>query len=107
VAVEPDAEPPDITVHISAIDPARPGCLRWLVVTERFDGLPPKLEATIDLGRDTGGRGDGAVQGVRSPRTRSAPRAHRGLRLATLDSRAADVSRRSTGRSPTAMPIAR
>jgi hypothetical protein len=52
VAVEPDAEPPDITVHISAVDPARPGCLRWLVVTERFDGLPPKLEATIDLGRE-------------------------------------------------------
>jgi hypothetical protein len=52
VAVEPDAEAPDITVHISAIDPARPGCLRWLVVTERFDGLPPKLEATIDLGRE-------------------------------------------------------
>ena len=52
VAVEPDAEPPDLTVHISAVDPARPGCLRWLVVTERFDGLPPKLEATIDLGRE-------------------------------------------------------
>ena len=52
VAIEPDAEPPDVTVHISAIDPARPGCLRWLVVTERFDGLPPKLEATIDLGRE-------------------------------------------------------
>jgi hypothetical protein len=34
VAVEPDAEPPDLTVHISAVDPARPGCLRWLVVTE-------------------------------------------------------------------------
>jgi len=28
VAVEPDAEPPDLTVHISAVDPARPGCLR-------------------------------------------------------------------------------
>ena len=52
VAVEPDAEPPDLTVHISALDPARPGCLRWLVVTGRFDGLPPKLEATIDLGRE-------------------------------------------------------
>ena len=52
VVVEPDAEPPDLTVHISAVDPARPGCLRWLVVTERFDGLPPKLEATIDLGRE-------------------------------------------------------
>jgi len=52
VAVERDAARPDLTVHISALDPARPGRLRWLVVTERFDGLPPRLEADIDLGRD-------------------------------------------------------
>ncbi len=52
VAVERDATPPDVTVYISKIDKDRPGRLRWLVVTDRFDGLPPSLEEDVDLGRD-------------------------------------------------------
>jgi hypothetical protein len=52
VVVERGATAPDLTVHISALDAARPGRLRWLVVTERFDGLPARLEADIDLGVD-------------------------------------------------------
>lgn len=52
VIVERGAAPPDLTIHISKVDAARPGRLRWLVVTERFDGLPPALEEEIDLGQD-------------------------------------------------------
>ena len=52
VAVERGATAPDLTVHISALDAAQPGRLRWLVVTERFDGLPARLEEDIDLGVD-------------------------------------------------------
>jgi hypothetical protein len=47
VVVEPRAVAPDVTVHISKLDTDRR--LRWLVVTERFDGLPPKLDADIEL----------------------------------------------------------
>lgn len=54
VVIEPKAVPPDVTVHISTIDKKRPGRQRWLVVTERFEGLPPGLEEDIDLGRDPG-----------------------------------------------------
>jgi len=49
VAVEPHAAQPDLTVHISKLDKDKPGRLRWLVVTPRFDGLPPKLEEDIEL----------------------------------------------------------
>ncbi len=42
-----------MTVHISKINVDEPGRLRWLVVTERFDGLPPKLEEEIQLVQDS------------------------------------------------------
>jgi hypothetical protein len=52
VVVEPSAPQPDLTVHISKIDKDRPSRLRWLLVTERFDGLPPRLEEDIELDSD-------------------------------------------------------
>jgi hypothetical protein len=52
VVVEPSAARPDLTVHISRIDKSRPSRLRWLLVTERFDGLPPTLEEEIELDSD-------------------------------------------------------
>ena len=52
VAVDPGAAQPDLTVHIGKLDRSQPGRLRFLCVTPRFDGLPPKLEEDIDLGRD-------------------------------------------------------
>ncbi len=50
--VEPLAQAPDLTVFISLFDPAAPGRLHWRMVTEAFDGLPPKLDGIIDLGQD-------------------------------------------------------
>jgi hypothetical protein len=52
VVVEPRAQQPDLTVHISKVDKDRPTRLRWLIVTERFDGLPPRLEEDIELDHD-------------------------------------------------------
>lgn len=52
VALDPGAAQPDLTVHVGKLDRARPGLLRFLCVTPRFDGLPPRLEEDIDLGRD-------------------------------------------------------
>jgi hypothetical protein len=52
VVVEPSALPPDLTIHISKIDKHTPARLRWLLVTERFDGLPPRLEEDIELDND-------------------------------------------------------
>lgn len=52
VAVEPRALQPDLTVHISKVDRNKPALLRWLLVTERVDGLPPKLEEDVELERD-------------------------------------------------------
>lgn len=69
VAVEPAAQAPDLTVHISRLEAEklgplppkraatataddRPVYLRWLVVTPRFDGLPARLEEDIRLPRD-------------------------------------------------------
>lgn len=52
VVVEPSAPAPDLTVHISKIDKNTPSRLRWLLVTERFDGLPPRLEEDIELDSD-------------------------------------------------------
>jgi len=51
VAVEPHAAQPDLTVHISKLDKDKPGRLRWLVVTPRFEGLPARLEEDIELER--------------------------------------------------------
>jgi len=50
--VEPLAQAPDLTVFISLFDPAAPGRMHWRMVTEAFDGLPPKLDGIIDLGQD-------------------------------------------------------
>ncbi len=50
--VEPAAEPPDLTVYIALFDPQAPGRMHWRMVTEPFDGLPPKLDGCIDLGTD-------------------------------------------------------
>jgi hypothetical protein len=50
VVVEPAAIEPDLTVHISIRDPSRPSVLYWQVITKRFGDLPPRLDATIDLG---------------------------------------------------------
>lgn len=52
VAAEPSAQRPDVTVYISQLDPSTPGRLHWQVVTHRFDGLPPSLDADINLGTD-------------------------------------------------------
>jgi hypothetical protein len=52
VVVERAAEQPDLTVHISRIDKDKPALLRWLMVTKRFDGLPPRLEGEIQLDHD-------------------------------------------------------
>jgi hypothetical protein len=52
VVVEPSAAAPDLTVHISKTDKNKPSRLRWLLVTERFDGLPPRLEEDIELDSD-------------------------------------------------------
>ena len=50
--VEPLAQAPDLTVFISLFDPTAPGRMHWRMVTEAFDGLPPKLDGIIDLGQD-------------------------------------------------------
>ena len=50
--VEPLAQAPDLTVFISLFDPAAPGRMHWRMVTEAFNGLPPKLDGVIDLGQD-------------------------------------------------------
>ena len=50
--VEPAAEAPDLTVRIILLDRAAPGRMRWLMVTRSFDGLPPELDGSIDLGQD-------------------------------------------------------
>jgi hypothetical protein len=52
VALDPGAAQPDLMVHIGKLDRSQPGRLRFLCVTPRFDGLPPRLEEDIDLGRD-------------------------------------------------------
>lgn len=52
VALDPGAAQPDLLVHIGKLDRSQPGRLRFLCVTPRFDGLPPRLEEDIDLGRD-------------------------------------------------------
>lgn len=52
IAVDPQAAEPDLTVHITLIDEHRPGFMHWQLVTPRFDGLPPKLKGTINLGAD-------------------------------------------------------
>lgn len=48
VVAEPGAMRPDVTVHISKVDASK---LKWLAVTDRFDGLPPKLSEEADLGQ--------------------------------------------------------
>ncbi|NUZ05855.1 TCAD7 domain-containing protein [Piscinibacter koreensis] len=52
IRVEPDAEPPDLTVFITLFDKERPGRMHWRMTTEPFDALPPKLDAIIDVGQD-------------------------------------------------------
>jgi hypothetical protein len=51
VVAEPGAERPDVTVRISRVS-GQPTRLDWIVETPRFDGLPPKLRASIDLVQD-------------------------------------------------------
>ncbi len=53
VVVEPAAQRPDVTLYISKVGKSSSGLLKWQLVTERFDGLPPCLSDEIDLGRDT------------------------------------------------------
>jgi len=50
--VEPAAEPPDLTVFITLFDPGAPGRMHWRMVTAAFDGLPPRLDGSIDLGQN-------------------------------------------------------
>lgn len=45
------ARKPDLTVFISLFDASAPGKMRWILVTEPFDGLPAKLSGNIDLGQ--------------------------------------------------------
>ncbi|MPZ45448.1 MAG: CHAT domain-containing protein [Betaproteobacteria bacterium] len=52
--VQPDltARAPDLTLFITLFDRAAPGRMHWRMITEPFDGLPPQLDAVIDLGKD-------------------------------------------------------
>ncbi len=50
--VEPAAEPPDLTIYIALFDPKSPGRLHWRMVTAPFDGLPPQLDGSINLGKN-------------------------------------------------------
>ena len=51
IQVDPRAESPDLTVFITSFDRDAPGALHWRLVTAPFDGLPPRLDGRIDLGR--------------------------------------------------------
>lgn len=51
VVAEPGVERPDVTVRISRVA-GQPTRLDWIVETTRFDGLPPRLRAPIDLAQD-------------------------------------------------------
>jgi hypothetical protein len=52
IRVEPDAQPPDLSVYITLFDRAAPGRMHWRMVSAAFDGLPPQLDGVIDLGQD-------------------------------------------------------
>lgn len=52
IVAEPGVRGPDLTVRISTDEDAK-NKLTWQVETARFDGLPPKLRATVKLDGDT------------------------------------------------------
>ena len=54
VTVSPGATKPDVTVYITLFDPNSPGSMHWRIVTEPFDGLPPRLDGIITLGHQPG-----------------------------------------------------
>ncbi|MEO7725418.1 MAG: CHAT domain-containing protein [Chthoniobacterales bacterium] len=52
VVAEPGAARPDVTVHITTLEETS-GRLQWLIMTDRFDGLQPRLRGEIVLEKQT------------------------------------------------------